>query len=92
MKYVRENIIDAEFIIAVVTGANPNVMLELGMSMAAKKKLIILIYQNEDIPFDLNGVSLLNYNPKDLESMAVILKERLKNLKKIQKNATCFLN
>ena len=69
--YKKRN--DADFIIADMTGRNPNVFYEVGYA-DAKNKLILLLTQNvNDIPFDFKQRLHIEYS--DVSS----LKEKLKN-------------
>ena len=70
---IYKKINDADFIIADMTGRNPNVFYEVGYA-DAKNKLILLLTQNvNDIPFDFKQRLHIEY--PDVSS----LKEKLKN-------------
>lgn len=70
---IYKKINDADFIIADMTGRNPNVFYEVGYA-DAKNKLILLLTQNvNDIPFDFKQRLHIEYS--DVSS----LKEKLKN-------------
>lgn len=49
--------------IADVTGANPNVMYELGLAHALKKDVILIAQHETDIPFDLRVYRHVLYTP-----------------------------
>jgi hypothetical protein len=57
----------ATFVVADVSGANPNVMLEVGMAMGMGK-LILLLSRTKalELPFDLAAQQVAVYNPDDL--------------------------
>lgn len=67
----------AEYIIADLTGRNPNVFYELGFAQGINKKNIILITRNrEDVPFDLRNIKNIEY--VNSESLQLQLKKILK--------------
>lgn len=51
----------AQFIVADMTGKNPNVFYEVGYAHAIGKKVILLTQREEDIPFDFIGYSHIVY-------------------------------
>jgi nucleoside 2-deoxyribosyltransferase len=63
---IVRNIWQSEFIIADITGLNPNVMYELGFAHAMKKEVII-IYEDTDndleskFPFDIQYIEIIKY-------------------------------
>ncbi|MBI1929971.1 AAA family ATPase, partial [Candidatus Poribacteria bacterium] len=65
MEGVRQQIIDAEVIIAVLTDENPTVMYELGLAHAAKKKVIMLLEQEQQPPPNFSHTRVLSYDPTD---------------------------
>jgi nucleoside 2-deoxyribosyltransferase len=52
----------ASLIIADVTGANPNVMYEVGFAQAQNKPLLLIANSSRSIPFDLAGVRVVIYD------------------------------
>lgn len=69
----------ARYIIADITGKNPNVYYELGMTHGrsedqdqAHKQVIIITQNIEDIPFDLRNMNIIQYSSPE------ILRERLR--------------
>lgn len=60
---IEEAIADADFLIAELTGRNPNVFYELGLAHAAKKPVILLTQQIADVPFDLKHRRCIVYSP-----------------------------
>ena len=53
----------AEFIVADTTGKNPNVFYEIGYAHALGKKVILLVQDTQDIPFDIAGLRHIQYKP-----------------------------
>lgn len=79
MKDVTRCIYESDLIIAELTGRNPNVMYELGLAHAAKKKVIMLSQNDSDIPFDLRHIRYLIYSGLDLVKLRNDLKTRVMN-------------
>lgn len=75
-------IVEADFIIADVTGANANVFYELGMAHAIGKPVIILAQGIEDVPFDIASRRMIKYNSSDLESLENTLEKYVEELLK----------
>lgn len=59
---IIQHIIDADLIIADVTGSNPNVMYELGFAHALKKATVILNQEIHQSPFDIAGFRQILYD------------------------------
>ena len=81
IKDITESINKAVIIIADITGLNPNVMYELGLSHAAKKNVIILIQKEkkEEVPFDVGHIRFLEYDPLELRALKNNLCARIKS-------------
>jgi hypothetical protein len=77
MRDVTSGIYNASVIVADVTGRNPNVMYELGLAHAAKKPVVILKQESEDVPFDVSHIRYLDYDPLDIASLREDLAQRL---------------
>jgi hypothetical protein len=58
---VRSCINYASFIIAEISGKNPNVMYEIGISHTVGKKVILLTQNMKDVPFDLKWYRCIVY-------------------------------
>lgn len=58
---IWENINKARVLIADVSGRNPNVFYEIGISHTLKKKVIIITRNLDDIPFDLRHLRCIVY-------------------------------
>lgn len=56
----------ANFLIADVTGKNPNVNYELGYADALNKNVIIISQSLDDVPFDYKHRRIIIYNPKKI--------------------------
>lgn len=75
---ITRSIIDADVIVAEMTGLSPNVTYELGLSHAAKKRVIMITQNTSEIPFDIHDIRHISYNINQLG----LLKESLE--RKIQ--------
>lgn len=67
---VLESILQSDFVIADITGANPNVMYELGFARAARVPVIPIIQAGSGeptaVPSSIAGLYYLTYNPANL--------------------------
>jgi len=66
---VRSRIENAEIVIADLTGANPNVYLEIGYAWGKSRPTVLVINKADKPGFDVQGQRCLRYqNIKDLET------------------------
>jgi hypothetical protein len=73
----------SDFFIADITGANPNVMLELGIATQLNKNILIVTSEElKNLPFDISGFRVSKYKNKD--ELKKIIGEELKIYKKIK--------
>ena len=78
MDWVKKRIATADFIIADLTSANPNVYLEVGYAWGLNKETVLLIKDTNELKFDTRGQRCLPYvSIKDLETK---LKTELESL------------
>ncbi len=75
------DLIEADLLIADLTGHNANVFYELAIRHSFRKPYVQLIEDGEDIPFDVRAYRTIFVNHKDLESAAKA-KETLQNMVK----------
>jgi hypothetical protein len=59
---IVEGIVSCDFIVADLTGANPNVYYELGIAHALNKKVILLTQEIDELPFDLRSYRVVSYS------------------------------
>jgi hypothetical protein len=79
---ILEHMQKAKFLIADLTGRNPNVFYELGLAHAMGKEVILVTQDLKDVPFDLEHYRCIVY--KDSVAGAEKLKKGLKStLKKV---------
>jgi hypothetical protein len=58
---ICQNIQRARFIVADMTGRNPNVFYELGLAHAFGKPVILITPHKDYVPFDLQAILYINY-------------------------------
>lgn len=78
MDWVKERIETADFVIADLTTANPNVYLEVGYAWGLNKKSILLIKHPEQPMFNARGQRCITY--KTIKELETKLKLELTNL------------
>ena len=52
---------NADYLIADLTGRNPNVYYELGFAHSQKKKVVMITQSIGDVPFDLRNQRMIEY-------------------------------
>lgn len=75
---IWKTINEARFLIADLTNQNPNVFYEVGLAHAIKKP-VILLTQDQNVPFDLRGIRYLPYDANNLIELQKKLPEFIKN-------------
>lgn len=75
---ITKSIIDAYIIIAEMTGLSPNVTYELGLAHAAKKRVIMITQNTEEIPFDLHDIRHIPYDINQLEKLEDDLSKKIR--------------
>jgi hypothetical protein len=65
IEQIWEQINNAQVLIADLTGKNPNVFYELGLSHGISKPVVLLAAQLEDVPFDLRHLRTIIYDIRD---------------------------
>ncbi|MEL7004047.1 MAG: hypothetical protein AAFN93_15105 [Bacteroidota bacterium] len=92
--YTKQRIVDdiwvsirnCRFLLAELTGKNPNVMYEIGLAHAIGKPVIIITRNDDDVPFDLKAIRYLFYDIND-PFWGENLKKGIQNLaKKVLEN------
>lgn len=71
--YSKQRIVDdiwhslkkCRFVLAELTGKNPNVLYEVGLAHAIGKPVIIITRNSDDVPFDLKALRYLYYDVND---------------------------
>ena len=79
-KTIVNSIFNAEIILADLTEHNPNVLFELGLAIAFKKKVAIIRAKGTNAIFDVdNSMRVLDYNPNLWKSTVEMDIEKLTN-------------
>jgi hypothetical protein len=68
-------IAQADFLIADASGRNPNVFYEIGYAHALGKKVIIIVQDPKDIPFDISRIRFIKYALDARNLLAETLRE-----------------
>ncbi len=79
MDWVKTRIENSVLTIADLTGANPNVYLEVGYAWGKGKDTILLVRDSDELKFDVQGQRCLVY--KNIKGLMEKLENELKNLK-----------
>ena len=75
---IKERIATAELVVAELSGANPNVYLELGYAWGLGRPTILLCRSVEDLRFDVQGQRVLLYD--SIRQLEVRLRQELRTL------------
>jgi hypothetical protein len=78
MDRVKMRIEMAEIVIADLTGANPNVYLEVGYSWGKGRPTVLIANQKDELKFDVRGQRCLKYG--SIRELETILTKELKDL------------
>lgn len=85
MSRVEEGIACSRFVVADVSGWNPNVIYEVGLAAGISKPVLMLCqdshFSNHEIPFDFQAYFLLRYSPFKPTGLRARLSEKLAELK-----------
>lgn len=82
---IWNGIMQADFVIADITGNNANVFYELGMAHAIGKPVIILAQDDKTVPFDLKTRRILIYDVKNFKQLEDELRDCVIELMKFYK-------
>lgn len=66
---IYDQIAQAKFLVADITGKNPNVFYELGYAHALGKKVLIIVQDKGDVPFDISQLRYILYKPDSLHAL-----------------------
>lgn len=65
MRDVFSTIVQSRFVISDLTGKNPNVLYETGIAHARNCEVVILVQNEQDVPFDLRHIRFVQYLPNE---------------------------
>lgn len=74
VEQIWEQIEKAKLLLADLSGKNPNVFYELGLSHAARKPVVFTAAQVDDVPFDLRHLRVIIYDIREPEWAARLRK------------------
>jgi len=81
---VIDRVRDSDLVIADLAERNPNVFYELAICHAERKRLIQLMAEGEDIPFDVQDMRTISVDIHDLDSVGQATRELSKQLDTIE--------
>jgi len=82
---IYTEIAKSDFLIADASERNPNVFYEIGYAHALRKKVIILVQNPKDIPFDIRGFRYIEYDPNSRNLLSETLRNFIKEtIKEVQ--------
>ena len=81
---IWEKINRARFLVADLSGQNPNVFYEVGLAHALGKDVLLLTQTMTDVPFDLKALRCIvySYTPRGMKEMEAALKATISALMK----------
>jgi nucleoside 2-deoxyribosyltransferase len=85
---VIQHIVEADLVIADLTGHNPNVFYELAIRHATQKPVVILIQRGQAIPFDVSQNRAIKYDPSDWDSPERCCEEMTKQIRFVSQSPT----
>jgi hypothetical protein len=82
MKDIWDALNNCDFVIADLTGRNPNVLYELGIAHTLGKEVIMISQKEEDIPFDLRHLRcyFYEYTPRGCNNLSENLRKAAKEI------------
>jgi hypothetical protein len=83
---IIEHLIDDDLVIADLTGLNPNVFYEVAVRHAARKPIVHLITQGQEIPFDIANMRAVQYALDDPDLLEAAQEELARKVKAIEDN------
>lgn len=77
---VFKTIEQSKLVISDLTGRNPNVLYETGLAHARNRDVVMIVQNEEDVPFDLRHIRYVRYlpNQQGLEKLASDLEEHIR--------------
>lgn len=91
LETILKNIVQSEYVVADLTGSNPNVFYELGIAHCIKdaEKVVILAQSLDFVPFDLRHLRCIIYNQGN-SGLTTLSNELLDTFRAVSKDAFRF--
>ncbi|QQR97955.1 MAG: hypothetical protein IPK18_14250 [Sphingobacteriales bacterium] len=89
---IIEHIVDAELVIADLTEKKPNVFYELAIRHAIRKPLVQMIRKGDIIPFDVAATRIIQFDLRNLDSVASAKEEITNQIKSLEAGNSDFHN
>lgn len=89
---ILRGIVEADLIVADLTGLNPNVMYELGVAHALAKSVIHITQDVSTIPFDLKSYRVITYSEGDYHSIFRLIDELKSSIERLKEGTIRFGN
>ncbi len=83
---VVRHIVEANMVVADLTGHNPNVFYELAVRHATRKPVVLLIQMDQVIPFDIAQNRVIHFDPSDWNSPLESRKQLSQQIRFAQEN------
>lgn len=74
VEQIRTAIQNSRLCVADVTGANPNVMYEVGIAQTMGKSVVLLCQVAETLPFDVASFRVITYEPGNMDQLSLTLR------------------
>jgi hypothetical protein len=81
---IIRKLVEAEVVVADLTGINPNVMYELAIRHVLKKPVILMVKLDEKLPFDIVNERTIFFDINDIESIENARTELKRQVKSIE--------
>lgn len=81
---IIRKLIEAEIVVADLTGMNPNVMYELAIRHALRKPVILMMGKGEKLPFDISTERTIFFDISDIESVENAKEELRRQIRNIE--------
>jgi len=78
---ICKNIQESRLIVADVSGKNPNVFLEIGLSFGLEKEVMFLTQDISDLPFDVRTFHALPYSVENLSKLSADIANYIRDLR-----------
>lgn len=85
---IIQHLVDDPLVIADLTGHNPNVFYELAVRHAVRKAVVQIIQAGERIPFDVAGTRTIEFDHRDLDSVAHCHQEMVRQIRTVEKDVS----